>query len=50
MTTTTMNMIPVDAPQGDSRWKEIFVGVAYLMGIGVAFTAFVGVAAILFVK
>ncbi|WP_173976685.1 hypothetical protein [Magnetospirillum sp. LM-5] len=49
MTTTTMNTMPVE-PISAGRWKELAVGIAYLMGVGIAFTTLVGVAAILFVK
>jgi hypothetical protein len=49
MTTTTMTAMPVGSEKS-GRWKEIAIGVAYLLGVGVAFTALVGVAAILFIK
>jgi hypothetical protein len=48
-TTTTMTALPV-VSEDSGRWKEIAVGIAYLIAIGVGFTTCIGVAAILFVK
>lgn len=47
MNSTTANAIPAPESTG-GRWKDVAVGVAYLMIVGVGFTAVVALASALF--